>query len=89
MKKVSFRKLFRVLTERDEGRVIDAICFYQSIPWMYQSVTLSEEEAKEKGYMVENIVTQYKRRFYLDLWLVVIQFQWFSKDTYNNLSLEQ
>lgn len=81
MRQIHWRKWFQILTEKDEGSFINAICYFQNYPWMYEARALSEEERAEKGYAIENRVTQYKRHFFLDLWLFTIYIQWFSKDT--------
>lgn len=72
------RKIFKILTERDEEYEINAICFYQNYPWRYEARVLSEAEAHKNGYTVENVVMQYKRRLYLDLWLFTFYFEWFT-----------
>ncbi|UPJ35861.1 hypothetical protein IVB45_02275 [Bradyrhizobium sp. 4] len=67
------------MTERDEGYAIDAICYFQKMPWLMNSRTLNEEERAEKGYAVEAVVVTYKCRFFIDLWLVTLYFQWEQK----------
>lgn len=80
MKKIIFKKLFHLYKEKDRGSVIDSICLFENYPWIYQTRVLVDNEAKEKGYRVENVVTQYRRRFRLDLWILIINLEWKSKD---------
>lgn len=76
MKEIKFKRLFRFLTEKDEGYVINSICYYAKRPEMVQQRILGEAEAREKGFAVIVEPLTYKCAFFLDLWIVTLFFQW-------------
>lgn len=79
MVKTSIRKLYTKMTDRDRGYVVKSIIVFEKYPYTYEAVILSDEEAKKKGYRIENIVVGYTNWLEIDLWLVVLTFNWKSK----------
>lgn len=76
------RKLFRIVTERDEWYQIDAICYFFNQPYKGNARVLSPAEYKEGNYdcRIVHEFVQYRRRLFIDLWFVTLHFQWYSKD---------
>lgn len=64
MKMITFRKLYKRVTEEDEGYVIDAIVAFKKVPW-------------QRG--VEGSI-QYQYYLLIDLWLVRMSFMWEGKE---------
>ena len=76
MKQIRFRKLFKIVTERDYGYAVDAICYFENYSLQYTTRILSDIEAKAKGYRIEAVVVQYHRSIFIDLWFFTLYFQW-------------
>ncbi len=81
MKNIYFRKPFIRLIKENEGYVKNAIILFAKEEWKINSRVLNDEERKEKGYTIENTCVQYRYRIRIDLWLVIIDKEWFGKDT--------
>lgn len=79
MRKIQFRKLYFRVTERDYGSYIPAIIVFEKYAFMHETKRLSVEDAFLKGCDIEVIVTRYKNRLHIDLWICIISFFWESK----------
>lgn len=79
MKTIIFRRFYKRMTEADYGSAIDSIIVFEKKPYQYKSVMLPREEAINKGHQVEVINTQYQCFLKIDLWLLILRFQWLTK----------
>lgn len=77
-KRITFKKVFQKLKE---GEYHNAVVAYNKREWLGQTRVLSEEEAKEKGYAVENVCIQHKHYLVMDLWFLTLEFAWLSPNT--------
>lgn len=80
IKEIRFKKPFKILTEKDYGYVQEVMGYFENAAYKFQAKVLSDEERRVKGYAVENMVMQYRRRLYLDLWVCIVRLDWLSTD---------
>lgn len=67
----------RKFYEREqEGRWTDAIVRYAETPIMGETITLSDEEAREKGYRVEFWQSRYRHYIHIDFYFFTISHYW-------------
>lgn len=62
-----------------EGYASRAIIIFVKRAHMCHSVRLSDDEAKLKGYQIESIITQYRYWLRIDIWFVILEFEWKDK----------
>lgn len=75
---IQVRKLFYNYKPEDEGVYIQTIVGYRKTPWKYTTrVLLDDEEIKQKVYAVENVCVQHRYQLRIDLWVCVLDFQWY------------
>lgn len=67
MKKIIVKKLF---SEIEEGVYPDAIIAYKKRATGFQNVDRGEG-------MMETVVIEYQYQLLIDLWFVILRFQWF------------
>ncbi len=71
--------LYQRIDDKDYGSIVDSIIAFQKRPYQYKTIKLTTAEAMEEGYDVKIITTQYQCFIRIDLWLIVLRFQWFTK----------
>ncbi len=71
-KKITFRKIYQRL---NEGEAINAIIGYQCSPWVMRTNIITDFTADNQAY-----VSQYKKYLHIDLYFVVLQFSWLTKE---------
>lgn len=80
MKQFSFRRPYKRVTDEDYGSVLEAIVLYEKRAFTFNSVVLKDEEAQKKGYRIETRPVEWKNYLRVDLWLVILQWSWVSKE---------
>lgn len=77
---IKFLKPFRLLTEEDRGYEINSICYFANRPYIAQTRTVDDDSLGLGGSRKEEVIVQYRRSFYLNLWFCIISFDWLSKN---------
>lgn len=79
---IIFRRPYIRVRENDYGYDKFSIVMYEKIPYLMMSKVLEPEEARKKGYQIESVPAQYKYRLIIDLWLVILRFNWTGKNKF-------
>lgn len=68
------------MQEADYGYETNSVIIFCKTPLLISVRTLLPEEAKIKGFERESYPSQYTYRLLIDLWLIILKFDWKGKN---------
>ena len=74
MEKIKFRKLFKIMRDEDEGCAIYSIVKFRRLPYLWTNFPVGDFIKGESKSEV--VVIQYKCYLEIDLWILILNFQW-------------
>lgn len=73
---IKFRKIYYQIKKEDYGSYVDSIIVYEKRAVAYSTRVLKPDEVIKKGYNVETVDTHFKHFLQIDLWLIILRFNW-------------
>lgn len=76
MARIQWRIPLFVMKKEDMGMARSAIITFEKKEMLFSTRVLSEKESREKGHDVESYSVQFGYVLVIDLWIVIIRFNW-------------